>query len=89
MSEPHGHDDPTPTAGRARAARRAAPGAGAVGVAARLGAFAAATLLALGGGWAIGAAVGPIDDPDPAPRHSPAHSTPSTTVVDSGHGMSR
>ena len=60
-----------------------------MGVVARLSAFAVATLLALGGGWAIGAAVGPIDDPDPAPRHSPAHSTPSTTTVDSGHGMSR
>lgn len=46
-------------------------------IAARLGTFAGAVLLALGGGWALGAAVGPVDAPDPA-RHGPAHPTPTT-----------
>jgi len=59
-----------------------------VSTAGRLAAFAVAALLALGGGWALGAAVGPIDDPDPAPRHAPTHSTPSTPGG-AGHGMSR
>ncbi len=58
---------------------------------ARLGAFAVAVVLALGGGYALGAVVGPVDPADPAPRHAPAHSTPSTTVATpGGHaGMSR
>lgn len=44
----------------------------------RLAAFGVAALVALAGGVAIGAAVGPVDPPDPAPRHAPAPD-PSTT----------
>ncbi len=59
--------------------------------AARLGAFAVAALLALGGGYAVGAVVGPLDASDPAPAHAPTHPTPPTTApVHGGHaGMSR
>ena len=52
---------------------------------ARLAAFAVAALLALAGGAAIGAAVGPVDDP------GPVH-TPSTTTAHTGTshtGMAR
>ena len=53
----------------------------------RLLAFLFAVALAVGGGWAIGAAVGPIDQPD----RTPAHSTPTPTTMAPGahHGMSR
>ena len=58
----------------------------------RLAAFAVATALALGGGYALGAAVGPLDQADPAPhdppRDAPAHSTP-TTAPHTHAGMSR
>ncbi len=40
---------------------------------ARLAGFAMALLLTLGGGYAVGAAVGPLDDPAPAPHTMPAH----------------
>lgn len=45
----------------------------------RLAAFGVAAALALTGGAALGAAVGPIDPADPPPRHSPApgHSAPT------------
>lgn len=57
-------------------------------IAARLLAFTAAAVLALGGGWAIGTAVGPLDQPDPAPHDAPAHTTAPTTAP-AHHGMSR
>ena len=53
----------------------------------RLAAFAVAALLALAGGAAIGAAVGPIDEP--GPTHAPTTPQPTTTSVHGGHaGMS-
>jgi hypothetical protein len=53
---------------------------------ARLATFAVAALLALAGGAAIGAAVGPVDDP------APAHTPTTTTTSDPGMahtGMAR
>jgi len=48
----------------------------------RLAAFAAAAVLALGAGVAVGAAVGPIDADDPPPRHAPR----DTPTHDMDHG---
>ena len=53
---------------------------------ARLAAFGVAALLALGGGAAIGAAVGPIDPPDPAPHHPPATTPRPTATTTHDHG---
>lgn len=57
---------------------------------ARLAAFALAGVVALGGGYAVGVAAGPIDDPAPA-EHNTHDGTepvtpPSTVLHDDGHG---
>lgn len=52
----------------------------------RLAAFGVAAALALAGGAALGAAVGPIDPADPPPRHAPARDhTPPTTGTHDAH----
>lgn len=52
-------------------------------VPARLLAFVAVLGLTFGGGWAIGAAVGPFDDTSPATQHAPQH--PATTTTEPSH----
>jgi hypothetical protein len=51
-------------------------------VSGRLATFFFAAMLALGAGAAVGAAVGPIDDPDPAPTHERSPDTPRAPGLD-------